>query len=196
MDNTSLFFNIIFGLLLLALIITFLKYPLQILKGILYMFIPDWARSNNLNKSEEPYPSRKNLRFNFSTGTKLLFLNADEKSISELIKDFTEWSEGSFLTEDFKFKQNNLIECPNQISYYDFNLLTQHFCNRFKDSRGIFNSTELSYFLYQDPNSVHNLIGQTNDGQKFSIYTLDDLNKKVYLKINNQLTVNSFELAE
>lgn len=61
------------------------------------------------------------------------------------------------------------------------------------DGYGLFKSKELSFYCYQDPKSIHNIIGRTSNGQKFSIYTLDDLNKMIHLRLNKQLDVKELD---
>ncbi|VAW26819.1 hypothetical protein MNBD_BACTEROID06-476, partial [hydrothermal vent metagenome] len=87
--------------------------------------------------------------------------------------------------------------CPDNMPFYDFNLFVQHANSELKpnDSFGLFKSEQLAYFCYQDPRTVHNIIGKTSDGRKFSVYTLDDLDKKVQLRINNNIEVEkSFDI--
>jgi hypothetical protein len=224
METFSLIIEIIIVGLLIVLVITIFKYPMDIIRGFLILIEPDWFRpitwifspiwliayglnkkfnlkiidseSNRENLSEEPYPSHKNLKVDFKIGVKALYVNSDESKIIEHLKEFLEFAEKDYHINEFKFNKDKLVECPSDISFYDFNILTQHFCNEFKNAKGLFKSDKFGYYLYQDSKTTHNLIGKTTFNQKFSIYTLDDLDNKIYLKLNNEIKVLDFKYNE
>ncbi|WP_167965196.1 hypothetical protein [Saonia flava] len=156
-----------------------------------------WNIIEKYNDSDglEKYPSTGNLKLDFAMGDKLLISKTSERKAESLIKEFLEFCDGDLRFEKFKIKsgQNIQINCPNNITFYDFSILTQHFCNTVKKSWGIFKSGRLNYYSYSDRKTVHNLIGETTNGQKFSIYTLDDLYNDQYLRLNQELEVKKFD---
>lgn len=206
----------------IALIVIVIRYPLDIIRGFLEMIRPDsyrtwflapiWFLFYGLNKlfnlsiiedkessqdkPEEPYKSIKNLKFDFSTGKK--FISYSNNEIHALLVDFVAFSEGNYELEDFSIKsKQTILECPNAISFYDYCILVQHIWNTQKGATfGIFISAKLKFYFYQDDKTLHNLIGQTIDGKRFSIYTLDDLNKKIHLRLNDNIRVKKFDLLE
>ncbi|MEQ8357924.1 MAG: hypothetical protein RH860_00455 [Cytophagales bacterium] len=224
MDAFTLIVEILIVGLLIALIVTLIKYPLDIIRGTLEMirpelsnprswiFFPIWIIFYGLNKlfdwniieevedegnkSEKRYPSKRNLKIDFSSGEKFLQMNAEQAKIDSSIQEFLEFSEGRYNREEFGFDdERSLMNCPKNISFYDFNILIQHCSNELKNGVfGIFVSPNLSYYAHQDKNTLHNLIGRTKEGTKFSIYTLDNLNKKIHLRINDGLKVRKFNL--
>ena len=148
--------------------------------------------------SEEPYKSTKNLKFNFEQGAKYIIANVEKEKALEIIISFLGFSYVNIPFDDFIVERlpPAVIKCPQNIPFCDFNLLVQHSNNELgkANSYGLFESPELSFYCYQDPNTIHNIIGSTNTGQKFSVYTLDDLNKKVWLRLNNQINVKKLDI--
>ncbi len=174
------------------------------------IFLPIWLLAYGLNKafdlkiiepeedafidlSEEPYKSTKNLDFDFREGDKYLVANGESRDTDAFINEFLSISTANLKSAEFKVEnlKPTVVKCPDSIPFYDFNLLVQHANNELKpnDSFGLFKSEQLTYFCYQDPLTVHNIIGKTSEGRKFSVYTLDDLNKKVQLRMNNKIEV-------
>ena len=156
-----------------------------------------WNIIEKYNDSDglEKYPSTGNLKLDFSNGDKIIISEASKRKAESLIKEFLEFCDGDLKFESFKVKsgQNLIIECPNNITFYDFSILTQHFCNEVAKSWGIFKSSWLTYYSYSNKKTFHNIVGQTTNGQKFSIYTLDDLYKDQNLKLNQELEVKTFD---
>ena len=169
--------------------IWFIGYGLE--KAFGWKIIEKYNDSDGLEK----YPSTGNLKLDFSNGDKIIVSQTPKRKAESLIRDFLEFCDGDLKFESFKIgsDQNLKIHCPNQISFYDFSMLTQHFCNEVKKSWGIFKSSWLTYYSYSNEKTFHNIIGQTTDGQKFSIYTLDDLYKDQYLRLNQDLEVTTFD---
>ncbi len=202
--------------------ITIIRYPKDIIRGFLgliepdiinpltWLFLPIWLLAYGLDKlfkwnlletsnqnSESAYPADEYLRFDFREGRKAIFSKGDIDNLKSILLDFFEISEFNYSIEEFKIDatKKGLIECPNRISFMDFNILIQLFDQKVKDrSYGLFQSQSLSYYSYQDSKTTHNIIGATLDGRKFSVYTLDDLNKKVRLRLNKKINLNSKEI--
>ncbi|KAA2219172.1 hypothetical protein [Maribacter flavus] len=210
-------FVIIFFLLLVGLAHTFVKDFKEIVLGLVSMCQPrlfrpiTWVTSpiwfvgyglekafgwNIIEKYDgcdglEKYPSTGNLKLDFSNGDKIILTQASKRKAESVIRVFLEFYDGDLKFENFKISgiQNLKIDCPNQISFFDFSILTQHFCNEEIKSWGIFKSSRVTYYSYSNKKTFHNIVGQTTDRQKFSIYTLDDLNKDQYLRLNQNLEV-------
>lgn len=143
----------------------------------------------------EQYPTKSKLLLDFSMGTKYIVSKTSHKNAKLLIIDFLGFCDGELKLADFQIKDTKslIITCPSQITFYDFSILTQHFCNDIKQSWGVFKSSRLEYYSYSDIKTVHNIVGQTKNGQKFSIYTLDDLYKNQFLRLNQELNVKKFD---
>ncbi|UOY07791.1 hypothetical protein L0P88_04380 [Muricauda sp. SCSIO 64092] len=156
-----------------------------------------WKIIEKYNDSDglEKYPSTGNLKLDFSNGDKIVVSETSKRKAESLIRDFLEFCDGNLKFENFKLEigPNVKVYCPHHITFYDFSILTQHFCNEVKKSWGVFKSGRLNYYSYSDEKTVHNIVGQTTDGQKFSIYTLDDLYNGQYLKLNQELKVKKFD---
>lgn len=143
----------------------------------------------------ERYPSTKKMELDFETGDKYIISKTSQDKLESYIKDYLDiFCNGNLAFENFQLINRNIIimKCPKRITFFEFNLLTQHICYETKDSWGIFNSKKLSYYSYSDDKTVHNIIGRTNDGQKFSIYTLYNLDRDRFLNINQDLSVKNF----
>lgn len=181
----------------------------QLFRPITWVISPIWFIGYGLEKAFgleiiekyddsdglEKYPSTGNLKLDFSNGDKIIVSETSKRKAESLIRDFLEFCDGDLKFESFKIKSGQIIkiECPNKISFYDFSILTQHFCNEVTKSWGIFKSSWLTYYSYSNKKTFHNIVGQTTDGQKFSIYTLDDLYNDQYLRLNQNLEVKTFD---
>lgn len=219
METFSLIIEVIFVVLIIALIVTIVRYPRDIIRGFLgliepdiinpltWLFLPIWLLAYGLDKlfkwnllgssnqiSESAYPVDEYLRFDFREGRKAIFSKGDIDNLKSILLDFLEISEFNYSIEEFKIdaSKKGLIECPLKISFMDFNILIQFFDQELKGrSYGLFQSPSLTYFSFQDSETTHNIIGATLDGRKFSVYTLDDLNKKVRLRLNKKIKLDS-----
>lgn len=196
----------LFILLGLALVLAVFKYPrdafinlpLGILKGIFrhpIKLAKLFTGFDGGDSEDRPYRATRKRQVNFAAGTKYIMILATDRSALDSIADFLELLTGKFNITDFDFKdtgQQTTIRCPSSISFYDFHLLTQHIKGEFgeNNSFGIFISSRLRYCVFQDPNSLNNLIGFTTKKERFSIHLLDDLDKKQYLRINPDIEIN------
>jgi hypothetical protein len=136
---------------------------------------------------DKPYPSTRNLKVDFKNGDKYVYALTTTKDIKLVIDDFLEVLTKKYSINDFKIIENGeqrIVQFPADINFYDFHLLVQHLDNELGDKRsfGIYKSSELDYYVFQDSESLNNLVGFTSDKKLFSIYMLDDLEKKTTLK--------------
>lgn len=196
MEILLIIIKALFVFLFILLIKTIIKYPKDILQGLFSFITPDVLKpiieNEDSNLSEKPYASTLNLSFNYHAGNKYIFFTGDPKLISPIIKSFPDYK-----PEDFTFFDESLIKCPDNITFYDFSILVQHFWSESKlRSYGIFLSEEIRFFIYQDERTLHNLIGKTHDGSKFSVYTLDDLDNNIYLRVNKNIRVDEFDIGK
>ncbi len=226
MDTFSLIVEILIILLVIALLVTLIRYPKEIILGIIkgvfsfihpdilrpitWIFLPVWLIGHLIsrlfnsdmieyhgisgyNPSEKPYKNLKKRVVDFDTGEKFISCKEEQNQCKNILQGYLEYCE-NYVFEEFDFNKTGLIKCPDNISFYDFCILVQHFCNTSKnDVYGVFISDNLRFYAYQDDKTTHNLIGRTNDNKTFSIYTLDDLNNKVFLRMNPGIKVRNYE---
>ncbi len=148
------------------------------------------------DKDDKPHKATKNLKVDFKNGDKYLFVISSTKDLKELITDFLEVLTGEHSIADFKFADKGnqkVISFPKNIGFYDYHLLVQYFNGELGDenSFGVFKSSGLQYYVFQDKDTLNNLVGFTTDMKYFSIYMLDDLDKKQYLKLNQKLNLDT-----
>ncbi|MFN3403046.1 MAG: hypothetical protein ACK40G_03055 [Cytophagaceae bacterium] len=156
----------------------------------------DEEKGDIKNLSEEPYPSKGTIRFDFDKGKKLIYSAQWPENIKDLIIDYTSISSEYLDPNEFKFTDNKkIISCPENICFYDFNILIQHINDSCREKVfGIYLSDHLSFYFYQDPNTLHNLIGKTFNNEVFSIYTLDDFNEGAYLSLGNLHNIEAIDV--
>ena len=147
-------------------------------------------------EDDRPHPSTKKLKVNFIEGDKYVFVISTNKNLKEIIADFLEALTGQYSIGDFRISENGdqkIIGFPKDINFYDFHLLVQHFNGELSDEKsfGVYKSDKIQYYVYQDTETTNNLVGFTADKQYFSIYMLDDLDKKQYLKLNQKLKLDT-----
>lgn len=196
MDILIIIIQVVFVLLFIFLIRTIVKYPKDILRGLFSFIVPDVLKpiieTKDNNLTEDPYESTLNLSFNYQGGDKYIYFIGDNNLINQIIESFPDYK-----PDEFKLLGKGVVICPVEITFYDFSILVQHFWNESKiRSYGIFLSGEFSFYMYQDERTLHNLIGKTHDGRKFSIYTLDHLDDKIYLRVNKKIRVDEFDIRK
>lgn len=148
---------LVVGLLILAAV-AIIRYPKDIIRAFFNFFRPEPSRirswiffpfwivgrlvevttkfeiydHENEDLSEEPYKSTKNLKFNFGQGTKYIASTIETEKITEIIKSFIGISYANITFDDFIVVRSvpSVIKCPNNIPFYDFNLLVQHSYNK------------------------------------------------------------------
>jgi hypothetical protein len=145
---------------------------------------------------DRPHPSTRNLKVDFKNGDKYVYVLTTTKDIKKLIDDFLEVLTGKYSINDFKITENGeqrIIQFPADINFYDFHLLVQHLNNELGDKRsfGIYKSNKLDYYVFQDNESLNNLVGFTSDKKLFSIHMLDDLEEKQHLRLNQKLKIET-----
>jgi len=145
---------------------------------------------------DKPYPSTRNLKVDFKNGDKYVYTLTTTKDIKLVVDEFLEVLTKKYSINDFKIIENGeqrIVQFPADINFYDFHLLVQHLNNELGDKRsfGIYKSSKLDYYVFQDSESLNNLVGFTSDKKLFSIYMLDDLEKKQHLRLNQRLKIKT-----
>lgn len=185
---------------LISLPLTILAIPL-IYFGEKYKWriTPTIQKLLDLGESDDddkPHPSTKNLKVDFKKGDKYVFVLTTNKDLKTLIGDFLEVLTGKHSIEEFKIADNGdqkIIKFPSDINFYDYHLLVQHLNNELGDKKsfGLYKSDKLTYYVFQDAETLNNLVGFTSDKKVFSIYMLDDLETKQHLRINQRLKIET-----
>lgn len=116
--------------------------------------------------------------------------------MKELIIDFLEVLTGKYSIEEFLVADNGsqkILQFPAHINFYDYHLLIQHLHNELGDRKsfGVYKSDKLNYYVFQDCDTLNNLIGFTSDKKLFSIYMLANLKRKQNLRLNQKLKVDT-----
>jgi len=145
---------------------------------------------------DKPHPSTKNLKVDFKNGNKYFFVLTSTKDLKGLINDFLEVLTGMYSIEEFKIADSGdqkIIQFPVNINFYDYHLLVQHLSNELGDRKsfGVYKSDKLNYYVFQDSETLNNLVGFTSDRKLFSIFMLDDLETKQHLRLNQKLKVET-----
>lgn len=145
---------------------------------------------------DKPYPSTKNLRVDFKNGAKYAYVLNSTKDLKGLIIDFLEVLTGKYSIEEFLVADNGsqkILQFPAHINFYDYHLLIQHLHNELGDRKsfGVYKSDKLNYYVFQDCDTLNNLIGFTSDKKLFSIYMLANLKRKQNLRLNQKLKVDT-----
>jgi hypothetical protein len=146
-----------------------------------------WDTSSN----ENPYPSREIRSVPFHEGEKHVILRARVDEVKEQLIQYGEFASKRYELEKFRIsgKRMVVVTCPDNISFYDFNLLIQYLGAIDSNAYGLYSSAQLEYVARQDRNSQHNMVGITNDYEKFSIYLLGDL-RTPYLSIDDSIEID------
>ncbi|MBY0432509.1 MAG: hypothetical protein K2U26_00195 [Cyclobacteriaceae bacterium] len=149
------------------------------------------------DNNDKPHPATRNLKVDFISGHKYIYVLKSTKDLKQLIQDFLGSLTGKYSIEEFELAENSeqkIIKFPAGINFYDFHLFVQHFNTELgdKQSFGVYKSAGLDYYVFQDSETLNNLVGFTADRKFFSIYMLDDLEKNQHLKVNQKLKVETY----
>jgi len=148
------------------------------------------------NDDDKPHPSTKKMKVDFKNGDKYVYVLTSTKDLKKLIADFLEVLTGKYSIDEFKIVDNRdqkIIQFPISTNFYDYHLLVQHLNNELGDRKsfGVYKSSDLHYYVFQDSETLNNLVGFTSDRKLFSIYMLDDLETKQHLRLNQKLKIET-----
>lgn len=155
-----------------------------------------WPRLRWLEVSgdadDRPYPATRKLKVDFATGDKFVYVLGSGKDLRGAVGDFLEVLEARYALTQFEFALNNqqqIARFPAGITFYDYHLFVQHLCGEFgfKNCVGVFRSDAIQYSVFQDPETLNNLVGLTGNGEPFSIDMLADLERAQHLRLNPNL---------
>lgn len=147
-------------------------------------------------EEDSPYPSTKNLKVDFKNGEKYAYVLNSSKDLKKIILDLVEVLTQKYSIEEFKVAVNGsqtIIKFPTYINFYDYHLLIQHLYNELGDrnSFGVYKSDKLLYYVFQDSETLNNLVGFTSARKLFSIFMLADLERKQHLRLNQKLKIET-----
>jgi len=196
-------FFVLLGMALMAVAIkypkdVFIKLPLELMKLPFKPFddlFPLFDSTSSIDE-DKPYPSRRRLPVDFLQGCKFIYVLKSTTSLNELLAGFLEIPSETYAVEDFTIVNDDrqtILQFPADITFYNYHLAVQYFDNELgsRNSFGVFRSSTLQYYVFQDRATLNNFVGFTADGKLFSIYMLGDLDEKHYLRLNQKLEVDT-----
>ena len=127
---------------------------------------------------------------NFSGCSKfLLTMGTDVETVkAEIIDTLVLLDDETLRIEEFRFLRApkfTITIPPTHISFHDFSELIQFLTDEV-NTVGLVEGDGLAFTVYEDP-ETSNLIGQTDQGEKFFISLVDNFDKKQFLRMNDEL---------
>ena len=193
---------ILLGLVLVVLALknpkyVFITFPIEVLKVFTKYHLWEGFIASKDDKHDFEYKKESVIHLKFDTATKLILItSSDSKSILnsacenlELISDKTR------ITEDRISHIDNyrLLHLPDQLSFYSYNYLIQALDNDGFDNVGFVDSQDIKYVLYQDKNSLNNLIGETDNLKKVSVSMYKGFEDGAYLVVNSKIKLDKLK---
>ncbi len=204
-ETISTVTEVLFILLGLALVVlalknpkyVFITFPIEVPKVFTKYHLWENFVASKDDKHDFEYKKESIIHLKFDKATKLILvtssdsysiLNCTHKNI-ELISDETQ------ITEDRVSHIDNftLLHLPDQLSFYSFNFLIQALDNDGFDNVGFVDSDDLKYVLYQDKNSLNNLIGETDNLKKVSVSMYEGFEDGAYLVVNSKIKLDKLK---
>jgi hypothetical protein len=157
---------------------------------------------NDDNSDDSIISSERKLTIKFEEYQKFLLIDSTplETLVTVLSECYETTPEKDF--EIIKYNENHnqiILKLTPDCSFYNYHYLLQWLTTYLLDTKqnDIFglainkSNMSLSYYSCLDTSGIHinSLIGKTLEGDKFSIYLLDDYEKEQWLDINNKLII-------
>lgn len=135
------------------------------------------------------YKTQGKIFFFFAPCSKyLLTMGTDVEAVKTEIIDVLDILDEELSIEEFRFLPTPkciITIPPSHISFRDFNELIGWLTDDV-NTVGLVESKDLTYTVYEDE-STTNLIGQTEQGEKFFISSIDKYGQKQFLRLNNEI---------
>jgi hypothetical protein len=202
METTSIIFNILFAGLLIWLIITIIKHPkaffvdipLGFLKRLIGWDLFEDLFSKNNNDPDFKYESETKKNIDFENFSKYILLDSQKNDlIQKILIEGLEIIDVPIDQFDHEIKRIDnflILAIKSKIGFFNFHVLIQNFYTNKIENTGFVEDKELSFVVYQDPNSLNNMIGETNKGERFSVSLYDGFEKGAYLSMNSKIRID------
>ena len=123
---------------------------------------------------------------------------SDEQSVKKELDSAQILLDDETITiEEFKFLHTSkciITIPPSRISLHDFNSLVQYMTDEV-NTVGLVKGDNLSFTVYDDPKTI-NVIGQTDQGEKFFISRYDNFSSKQFLRLNDDIgIINEYSVS-
>lgn len=209
---------------IVSLIVTIIKYPKDVGRGILGMLLLPFERMwgiirffllpleliilylekkfevNYLTKyiDREPSTTKKKTKerkqINFKNFRKFIIVNSTSEQIESELNEADECCPEVNL-EDHSIARTDsysVIEIP-RTGFYGYNFMIQWLTNNFTKNQivGLASNGRTRFLTISNTDGDNDMIGRTNTGKKFWVSMYDDLDNKQFLRINQELELNS-----
>ncbi len=214
----------LFIVTIIALMVTIIKYPKDVARGVLGFVLLPFRRTWSLlrpflfpfellilfleKKFEVNYltklidrdslsisqKTKERKQVNFQKFRKYIIVNSTSDQIESELKEADECCpEVSIEHLQIKRTENySVIETPNN-GFYGYNLLIQWLTANMNKNEivGFASNSRTSFFTISGTEGENDLRGKTNTGKKFWVSLYDDLDNKQFLRINDDLKLES-----
>jgi hypothetical protein len=168
-----------------------IKFPFYVIKeGLLIGFFLDLFGLIAGTDVNNEYKTKRKRYLTFNKCHKfLLTTGTDNEMVRTKVIEGIDSTNEKLKIEDFRFLNNaeqTITLPPADISFHDFNYLIQFLTDGPVKTVGLVENKRLAYTVYDDPDTT-NLIGQTDQGEKFFISLADNFDKRQFLRIHDEI---------
>lgn len=168
-----------------------IKFPIHVLKEELFIeFFLDLFGLITGKDINNEYKTKRKRYLTFNKCNKFfLTTGTDEGMVKIKTIEAIESTNREMVIDQFRFltaSEQTITIPPTDISFHDFNYLVQFLTDGPVKTVGLVESKRLAYTVYDDPDTT-NLIGQTDQGEKFFISLVDNFDKRQFLRINDDI---------
>lgn len=170
-----------------------IKLPFYALKEAFFInFFLDLFGPITGNDINNDYKTKRKRYLTFSKYSKfLLTTGTDTEMVKSKLLEGVDSTNLNCKFDDFRFLETSsqtITIPPSDISFHDFNYLVQLLTDGRVTTVGLIESKRTSFTVYDDPETT-NLIGQTDQGEKFFISLVDNFDKSQFLRISDDIQI-------
>lgn len=172
------------------------EFPLDVLKILVKWRSSEEMKAWNESVVDIEYNAKRKKKVYFQSADKyILTFSTEEEKVKQSIANGVASLEEAALTNVTYFKSDYalVVRLPKLIDFYLFHYLLQWLDNESISNAGFVSGKSTEYVVYQDKNSLNNLIGETESGARFSVSLYHDYKESQYLMLDRNIKLDKLK---
>lgn len=172
------------------------EFPLDVLKSLVKWRSSEDMKAWNERDEDIEYKAKRKKKVYFQSADKyILTFSTEEEKVKQSIANGVASLEESALSNITYIKSNYslVVKLPKQTDFYLFHYLLQWLDNEGVSNAGFVSGKSTECVVYQDKNSLNNLIGETESGDKFSVSLHHDYKESQYLMLDRSIELEKLK---
>ncbi|WP_299821610.1 hypothetical protein [uncultured Pontibacter sp.] len=172
------------------------EFPLDVLKVLFKWRSSEEMKAWNERDNDIEYNAKRKKKVYFQSADKyILTFSTNEEKVKQSIANGVASLEAAALPNITYIKSDYalVVQLPKRTEFYLFHYLLQWLDNEGIGNAGFVSGKSTGYVVYQDKNSLNNLIGETESGAKFSVSLYHDYKESQYLMLDRSIELEKLK---